>query len=65
MDEVTLMVPVGVEHVGSTALNVAVGAPGAAAIAWFNVVSQPAALRTFIVCGPVASPVKPPAGYGA
>ena len=62
MDDVTVIVPVGVEQVGSTALSVAVGAPGAAAIAWFSVVSQPPALRTFIVCGPVASPLHPPVG---
>ena len=49
VDVVTVMVPVGVVHVGSVALKVAVGAPGAVPIAWFNVVSQPAAFLTLMV----------------
>ena len=46
---VTVIVPVGVVHVGSVALKVAVGAPGAVPIDWFNVVSQPAAFLTLMV----------------
>ncbi len=49
VEVVTVMVPVGVVQVGSVALKVAVGAPGAVPIDWFSVVSQPAAFLTLMV----------------
>ncbi len=58
----TVIVPVGVVHVGSTAASVAVGAPGAVAMSLVNVVSQPAAFFTLMVCVPAARPLQPVAG---
>src|SRR5678809_595739 len=65
VDVVTVIVPVGTLHVGSTTASVAVGAFGAVAISFESVVSQPAAFLTLMLCGPVASPLHPPVGYTA
>ena len=58
------MVPVGVEQVGSVALAVTTGAPGAAPTVTSVEASQPAAFFTHTLCGPLVMPVKVPA-YGA
>ena len=62
--EVTLIVPVGVEQVGSVAVAVTTGAPGAVPTVTGAEASQPAAFFTHTVWLPVAMPVKVPA-YGA
>src|SRR6476620_4366662 len=63
VEELTVIVPPGAAHVGSTAASVAVGADGAVPISWVSVVSQPEALRTLMVCVPVERPLHPDAGY--
>src|SRR5687768_18401351 len=63
--EVTVMVPVGVAHVGSVAVAVTVGAPGAVPTVTSTEASQPAAFFTHTLWAPLLMPVKPPAGYGA
>ncbi len=62
VDDVTVMVPVGVVQVGSVALSVADGAPGALPILCVNVASQPALFFTLMVWGPLARPVNPAEG---
>src|SRR6476620_6082570 len=59
VEELTVMVPPGAAHVGSTAASVAVGADGAVPISWLSVVSQPEALRTLMVCVPAERPLYP------
>src|SRR5687768_17727997 len=65
VDEVTVMVPVGVAHVGSVAVAVTVGAPGAVPTVTSTEASQPEIGRAPSRESPLLMPVKPPAGYGA
>src|SRR5687768_18428780 len=54
------MVPVGVAHVGSVAVAVTVGAPGAVPTVTSTEASQPAAFFTHTLWAPLLMPVKPP-----
>src|SRR5688500_19546239 len=59
------MVPVGVAHVGSVAVAVTVGAPGAVPTVTSTEDSQPAAFFTHTLWAPLLMPVKPLAGNRA
>src|SRR5678810_547052 len=62
--DVTVMDPVGVVHVGSVAVAVTLGAPGANPTVTSTEPSQPAAFFTHTLCKPLLIPVKAPL-YGA
>src|SRR5678810_599289 len=58
--DVTVMVAVGTAHVGSVALAVTLGAPGAAATVTSVDASQPAAFFTHTLCKPLLITIRPP-----
>ena len=61
VEDVTVIVPVGVEQVGSVAVAVTTGALGALPTVTSVEASQPPAFFTHTLCNPVLMPVKVPA----